>query len=286
MENIVFNRETLKCCGFDRSPLPYEFEVKTPYPINLNKTISEPTNEKIQKVNDNGEYLYKDNIQTITDEFGNEIETYDETIESEKVIEWDEQIVTYRIASEEYTTELQDVIQEDGSIIQEEVQIPVYQEITNVVNVPKTIVKLEPVIIDQMVGRNYTLENGYMNFDYFEVLEAKKQSINNNSLTNLCFFDEDFLNNDLTLSQCSIGDGILIIHPQGSVATPILSLTKSTNIIEIYQESQNSGLIFYINDVEVINSRVKLSNYTDKITIKVVNPTNKNLELYCLGGLI
>ena len=286
MENIVFNRETLKCCGFDRSPLQYEFEVKTPYPINLNKTISEPTNEKIQKVNENDEYLYKDNIQTITDEFGNEIETYDETIESEKVIEWDEQTVIYKITSDEYITELQDVIQEDGSIIQEEVQIPIYQEITNVVNVPKTIVKLEPVMIDQMVNKTYTLENGYMNFDYFEALEAKKQSINNNSLTSLIFFDEDFINNDLILSNCSIGDGILIIHPQGSVSTPLIQLPKSKNIIELYQESQNAGLVFYINDVEVTNGRVKLSNYTDKIIIKVVNPTNKNLELYCLGGLI
>ena len=286
MENIVFNRETLKCCGFDRSPLQYEFEVKTPYPINLNKTISETTNEKIQKVNENDEYLYKDNIQTITDEFGNEIETYDETIESEKVIEWDEQTVIYKITSDEYITELQDVIQEDGSIIQEEVQIPIYQEITNVVNVPKTIVKLEPVMIDQMVGKTYTLENGYMNFDYYEVLEAKKQSINNNSLTNLFFMDEDFLGNDLILNHCSIGDGVVILHPNSSLETPILSLTKSTNIIEIYQESQNAGLIFYINDVEVTNSRVKLSNYTNEINIKVVNPTSKNLELYCLGGLI
>ena len=286
MENIVFNRETLKCCGCDRSPLSYEFEVKTPYPINLNKTISEPTNEKIQKVNDNGEYLYKDNIQITIDEFGNEAEVFDETIETEKAIEWDEQTVTYRIASDEYITELQDVIQEDGSVIQEEIQIPIYQEITNVVNVPKTIVKLEPVMIDQMVGKNYTLENGYMNFDYYEVLEAKKQSINNNSLTNLFFMDEDFLGNDLILNHCSIGDGVVILHPNSSLETPILSLTKSTNIIEIYQESQNAGLIFYINDVEVTNSRVKLSNYTNEINIKVVNPTSKNLELYCLGGLI
>jgi len=285
MENIVFNRETLKCCGFDRSPLQYEFEVKTPYPINLNKTISETTNEKIQKVNENDEYLYKDNIQTITDEFGNEIETYDETIESEKVIEWDEQTVIYKITSDEYITELQDVIQEDGSIIQEEVQIPIYQEITNVVNVPKTIVKLEPVMIDQMVGKTYTLENGYMNFDYYEVLEAKKQSINNNSLTNLCFFDEDFIGSDLTLNNCSIGDGILILH-SGGVVSKTVQLTKFTNIIELYQESQDAGLIFYVNDIEVTNNRVKLPIQVNQITIKVSNQTNKNLELYCLGGLI
>ena len=285
MENIVFNRETLKCCGFDRSPLQYEFEVKTPYPINLNKTISETTNEKIQKVNENDEYLYKDNIQTITDEFGNEIETYDETIESEKVIEWDKQTVTYRIASDEYITELQDVIQEDGSIVQEEVQIIVYQEITNVVNVPKTIVKLEPVMIDGIVGRIYTLENGYMNFDYHEVLEAKKQSINNNSLTNLCFFDEDFIGSDLTLNNCSIGDGILILH-SGGVVSKTVQLTKFTNIIELYQESQDAGLIFYVNDIEVTNNRVKLPIQVNQITIKVSNQTNKNLELYCLGGLI
>ena len=286
MKTILFDRISNKITGIDREKLNFEYSVLLPFPINLNKTISEPTNEKIQKVNDNGEYLYKDNIQITIDEFGNEAEVFDETIESEKAIEWDEQTVTYRIASDEYITELQDVIQEDGSVIQEEIQIPIYQEITNVVNVPKTIVKLEPVMIDQMVGKNYTLENGYMNFDYYEVLEAKIQSINNNSLTNLFFMDEDFLGNDLILNHCSIGDGVVILHPNSSLETPILSLTKSTNIIEIYQESQNAGLIFYINDVEVTNSRVKLSNYTNEINIKVVNPTSKNLELYCLGGLI
>jgi len=284
MENIVFNRETLKCCGFDRSPLQYEFEVKTPYPINLKKTISELTNEKIQKVNENDEYLYKDNIQIAIDEFGNEIETYDETIESEKVIEWDEQTVTYRIASDEYITELQDVIQEDGSIIQEEIQIPIYQEITNAVQVPKIIEKLEPVMIDQMVGKNYTLENGYMNFDYFEVLEAKKLSINNNNLTSIVYMDEDFLGNDLILSNCSIGDGFISIMPNGSVATPIIQLPKFTTIIELYTESHD-GLVFKVNDTLVENNRVKLPTQTDKITISVSNPTNKNLELYCLGGL-
>jgi len=291
MKTILFDRISNKITGIDREKLNFEYSVLLPFPINLNKTISEPTNEKIQKVNDNGEYLYKDNIQTITDEFGNEIETYDETIESEKVIEWDKQTVTYRIASDEYITELQDVIQEDGSIVQEEVQIIVYQEITNVVNVPKTIVKLEPVMIDGIVGRIYTLENGYMNFDYHEVLEAKKQSINNNSLTNLCFFDEDFINNDLILSNCSIGDGILILH-SGGVVSKTVQLPKLTNIIEIYQESQNNGLVFEVNDVQVhfegdtiISSkgRVKLPEYINEITIKVSNPINKNLELYALG---
>ena len=291
MKTILFDRISNKITGIDREKLNFEFEVNLPYPINLNKTISEPTNEKIQKVNDNGEYLYKDNIQITIDEFGNEIESFDETIESEKVIEWDEQTVIYRIATDEYTTELQDVVQEDGLIVQE-VQIPVYQEITNVVNVPKTIVKLKPIMIDQMVGRNYNLENGYMSFDYFEILEAKKLAINNNSLTNLCYFDEDFLGNDLILNNCSIGDGVVILHSGGSLETPLIQLSKLTNIIEIYQESQNNGLVFEVNDVQVhfegdtiISSkgRVKLPEYINEITIKVSNPINKNLELYALG---
>jgi len=284
MKTILLNRSSNKITGIDREKLNFEYSVLLPFSINLNKTISEPTNEKIQKVNENNQYLYKDNIQITTDEFGNKVEVFDETIESEKVIEWDEQTVTYRIASDEYITELQDVIQEDGSIVQEEVQIPVYQEITNVANVPKTIVKLEPVMIDQMVGKTYTLENGYMNFDYYEILEAKKQSINNNSLTSIVYMDEDFLGNDLILSNCSIGDGFISIMPNGSVATPIIQLPKFTTIIELYTESHD-GLVFKVNDTLVENNRVKLPTQTDKITISVSNPTNKNLELYCLGGL-
>jgi len=292
MKTILFDRISNKVKGIDREKFPHEYSVLLPYPINLNKTISESTNEKIQKVNENDEYLYKDNIQIITDEFGNEIETYDETIESEKVIEWDEQTVTYRIASDEYTTELQGLIQEDGSIIQEEVKIPVYQEITNVVNVPKIIVKLEPVMIDQMVGKNYTLENGYMEFD---VLEAKKQSINNNNLLKIVAFDEDFLDSNLNLSQISIGDGVLILHGNNAeLTTSPIQLPKTTNMFQIYLEAQpditvsisgDNGLTFTYFDSK---GKVKLSTPTDNVIVKFTNTAttnNSNREIYCYALL-
>jgi len=279
MKTILFDRISNKITGIDREKLNFEYSVLIPYPITLSKSIQCPTNQQIQKLDQDSNPLFKDNIQ-IDSETGTE--TFDEVTNPTKVISTQTVTNEYRIATDQYTTET--TINEFGE--EEEIQIPIYTTISTSSEIPLETVELEPVLVGEFVNKTYTLENGYMNFDYYEVLEAKKQAINNNSLTSLIFFDEDFINNDLILSNCSIGDGILIIHPQGSVATPILSLTKSTNIIEIYQESQNSGLIFYINDVEVINSRVKLSNYTDKITIKVVNPTNKNLELYCLGGLI
>ena len=76
MKTILFDRISNKITGIDREQLNFEYSVLLPYPINLKKTISELTNEKIQKVNENDEYLYKDNIQIAIDEFGNEIETY------------------------------------------------------------------------------------------------------------------------------------------------------------------------------------------------------------------
>ena len=278
MNNITFNRSTNIVTGLNRSPLPYEFQVLTPFPITLSKSIQESTNQQIQKTNSENQPLFKDNIQT--DEQG--IEIFDEVTKPTKVIST--QMVTneYKIATDQYTSET--IINELGE--EEEIQIPIYTTISTSSEIPLETIELEPVLVEEFITKTYNLENGYMNFDYYEVLEAKKISINNNSLTNLFFMDEDFLGNDLILSNCSIGDGILIIHPQGSVSTPILSLTKSTNIIEIYQESQNAGLIFYINNVEVTNSRVKLPTQVNQITIKVSNPTSKNLELYCLGGLI
>jgi len=281
LNNIVFDRISCQVTGYDRLPQAFEFSVNLPYSISLSKTISELTGNQIQKADSEGLLLFKDNIQT--DEFG--VETYTETTETQVVTEYQTITNTYRIATEETTLELQDVVQPDGSIIQEYVQVPVYEEIITESQIPIEFESLQPIMIDEYVDKIYTLENGYMNFTYEEILEAKQLAINNNNLTNLVYYDEDFLGSELILTQCSIGDGIVVLHSNYSLQTPSIPFSKTTNIIELYIESQD-GLLFEVNDILVEDGRVKLLAPTNEIIIKVSNPTNKNLELYALGGLV
>jgi len=147
------------------------------------------------------------------------------------------------------------------------------------------LVQLEPIMIDEFVDNHYSFAENCTVFTYEEVLQGKIESINNNSLTRLFFYDEDFdLNDELILSNCSTGDGMVVIYSGGSLSTQIINLQNDKNIIELYIESQK-GLVFEVNDIIVTNCRVKLSALTNKIIIKIYNPTNKNLELYALGGL-
>lgn len=277
MQTILFDRSSNKITGIGREKLPYEYSVHVPFDIQLSKTVQESTGQLIQKVNSENQPLYKDEI--VIDEITGE-ESYIEVTTSQKVTAFEIVKNVYKIAVSE---EMVEQVNEFGETVL--VPVPVYEEIVTNSENPISWDDLEQIMIPEIINKTVTLENNMFEFDYEEVLEAKKQAINNNNLLSLCFYDEDFLGNDLVLSGCSIGDGILILHPQGFITTPIITLTKFTSIIGIYQESQNSGLEFYINDIPVIDGRIKLSTNVNEIIIKVSNPTNKNLELYCLGGL-
>ena len=276
MNNITFNRSTNIVTGLNRPSLPYEYQVNLPFSITLSKSIQVPTNQLIQKTNSENLPLYKDEV-TIDEITGEE--SYIETTNSQKVTKYESVTNTYKIVIGE---EMVEQTNEFGEIVL--VPVPIYDEIVTTSEIPIAWDELEPIMIPEVITKTVTFPDQYMEFDYEEVLEAKKLSINNNSLTSLCYYDEDFLGNDLILSNCSIGDGFISIMPNGSVATPIIQLPKFTTIIELYTESHD-GLVFKVNDTLVENNRVKLPTQTDKITISVSNPTNKNLELYCLGGL-
>jgi len=145
------------------------------------------------------------------------------------------------------------------------------------------LVQLEPVMIDEFVDRNYNFADNCTVFTYEEVLGGKIESINNNSLCSLVMYDEDFLESNLILNECHIGDGFVSIKQNGYIEINV-TIPKIANIIDIYQESQ-SGLIITVNDISVTNNRVQLITPTNEISIKVLNPKNKNLELYALGVL-
>ena len=218
MQTILFNRSSNKITGIDREKLNFEYSVNLPYSITLSKSIQESTGQQIQKTNSENQPLFKDNIQT--DEQG--IEIFDEVTNPIKIISTQTVTNEYRIATDQFTTET--TINEFGE--EEEIQIPIYTTISTSSEIPLETVELEPVLVEEFITKTYTLENGYMNFDYYEILEAKKLSINNNNLLKIIAFDEDFLDSDLILDHVSIGDGVLILYPNSSVTTSPIQLPK------------------------------------------------------------
>lgn len=285
MQTILFNRTSNFITGIDREKLPYEYSVLTPFPITLSKSIQESTGQQIQKTNSENQPLFKDNIQ-IDSETG--IETFDEVTNPTKVISTQTVTNEYRIATDQYTSET--IINELGK--EEEIQIPIYTTISTSSEIPLETVELEPVLVEEFVNKTYTLENGYMEFDYEEILEAKKQSINNNNLLKIVAFDEDFLESNLNLSQISVGDGILVLHGNNAeLTTSPIQLQKSTNMFQIYLESQpnitisisgDNGLTFTDFDSK---GKAKLPTPTDNVIIKFTNTSKNNREIYCYALL-
>lgn len=168
MNNIVYDRVTKQIKGYDRDPLPFESEIKIPYPIQLSKTIQESTGNLIQKVNDEGLPLYKKEI--VINAFG-EV-TYTETVDAKTVIEFGTKPNIYRIATNQTTTEMRDVLQLDGTFVSEEVEVPVYDTIAPISEIPIVWEDHEPIIIEETVNRAYTLEQNCYIFSVDEVVEA------------------------------------------------------------------------------------------------------------------
>jgi len=283
LQTILFNRTSNFITGIDREKLPYEYSVLLPFDIQLSKTRQESTGQLIQKVNSENQTLYKDNI--IIDPLTN-VETFDEVTYSEKVISTQTQINTYRIATEEYTTEI--ITDEFGE--EQVIQTPIYTEIQTTSEVPVSWENLDPIMIPEIINKTVTLENNMLAFNYEEVLEAKIQSINNNSLTSICYFDEDFLGNDLILSNCSIGDGILILHGQNAqVGSPLIELPTPKSIIELYIESQPEIEVQVsgdnINFIPFINNSAILPIPSTTLYFKITNTSTSNRELYAIGIL-
>jgi len=283
LQTILFNRSSNKITGIDREKLNFEYSVNLPYSITLSKSIQESTGQQIQKTNSENQPLFKDNIQT--DEQG--IEIFDEVTNPIKIISTQTVTNEYRIATDQFTTET--TINEFGE--EEEIQIPIYTTISTSSEIPLETVELEPVLVEEFITKTYTLENGYMNFDYYEILEAKKLSINNNNLLKIIAFDEDFLDSDLILDHVSIGDGVLILYPNSSVTTSPIQLPKSTNMFQIYLESQpdiiisisgDNGLTFTDFDSK---NKAKLITPTDNVIVKFKNKAINNREIYCYALL-
>ena len=284
----MFNRENRQITRIDTEQvLAFEREIKLPFPITLQKTIQELTGNKIQATNENNEPLYKTAIEI--NETGEE--TFTETTEQNTPTQFESQTVTYKIATDQYTIELVNEIQPDGSILQVEKQIPVYTTITNTIQNPISWVENSPIMIPEIITRTVTIENEYMEFNAEEVTDAKIRSLDANSLTNCVYFSEEMELTGFNSANVSSGNGFAVLHKNGELISHIIPLFKQVSIVEIYLESQEGiiteispdGINFFPINISTNKGRVKLSSYTNKVFIKFTNPTIKNLEIYAIG---
>lgn len=169
MKNIVYDLFTGYIKGIDREPLVAEFSIDLPFPINLFKVVEEKTGNMVQKVNDDGELLFKDDV--MVDEITGE-ESWVEVTNSCKVTGYETVTNTYRVVVGE---EVGEEVDEFGEIV--EVVLPIYQEITTTGEIPIEWEDLEPVMFDEVVNKTYSLEQNPFLFTKDEVLLAKEQSI-------------------------------------------------------------------------------------------------------------
>lgn len=143
--NVLFNRATQMVVGLNRPARPFEFEVVLEGTPQLSKTIQE-VHGQVQKKNDVGQPLYKDNV--MVGELGQE--TFEEVTESRKAISFEDQTFTYR------------TVDEEGN------ETP----ITGTSQVPTAFEDLEPVMVDNVVHGSVSFEANPMHFHHDEVVGA------------------------------------------------------------------------------------------------------------------
>lgn len=173
MKNIIYDRVTHQVKGFDRDPLPFELSLVVPYPIDLRKTVEEPTGKTVQKTDADGNLLYKTNVTY--DDQG--VESFDETSEVRTATKLSPQTNTYKVGTDKTEMVLQDVTQPDGTIIQQEVEVPVYDEIQTIIQVPTEWTEHDPIMIPEVVTKSYTLEENCSLFTSEEVAEMITKTI-------------------------------------------------------------------------------------------------------------
>lgn len=286
MANVLIDRQSLQVKGLNRDPLPFEYEIKLPTELSLQKTIQVSTGNKVQKTNDTEEPLYMDNI--VKDANGN-ITSYDEVTTSQKVIAYTTQTFTYKVPDPTQTTK-ETVTNPDGTT--SEVDVPVMDTISTTSQVPSAWKDLDPVMIDEVIPKAVTLANSCTEFAASEVISGKIAAINNLNLRQVLFFSED-LNEDAVLKGSSqgvhTGQGFIALDPGGFLQTDKIALSSAAETLEVYLESQDSIEVSMSSDsttfVAVQNSTLSFTSEVQEIYLKFTNTASSRREIYAFGIL-
>ncbi|RAV18843.1 hypothetical protein [Paenibacillus contaminans] len=258
MTNVVFNRQDNTVVGLNRPATEFgEYSVQLPYAIELAKPILKIDGER-QKTDGAGQPLYLDGD--------------DEVPESRKSIAWETVTNTYNVVKDDGSTAL----------------------VTTTTQVATEWEELPPIMIPNEVTSYVAFAEAPALFTYDEILFAKIASIKANSTRDLVYFDEDFpldkFSEELSSHAANMGDGFIALHPLGSCRTVKLQLGKSSDVLQIYLESQPDVKVEVgasaSNFVEVVNGIAQLAAPANEVYVRFSNLVDRYREVYAFGILV
>ena len=234
----------------------YEIEVSDDF--NITKTIAVAEGEK-QKTNYLGQLLYKTNEQ--------EAGIFDETIEAKTVTKTEEKQTpnTY--------------YDEDGA------------EHTEIITVNEPIEWIDnaPVMIPNVVEKVISFNQCASEFTALEVIQAKYQSVLDNSACDYIladmFLNEDDVDVTDVLHSANTGVGVLQLLPQGQAKTKPLQLETAAATFQLLDFTADDGVTIYIDDVQFNGTTLALPAAVDTVVVTFKNNTDKlrSVRNYAIG---
>lgn len=288
MEKIIVSRETGKVVGIDRDPMPFEEVIKTPFELNLTKSIVAEVRQR-QKINEEGLPLYMDNI--VVDEQGNVV-SFTETTESRKPVAFETRIVietrlgsdgtipsetpttkemttsntsaespatneseTTTISPDTTTTESAETAPEEPQVTERVIEVTEAGVVVErVVQIPVEFEDLPPVLIEEPVYKTVRFEDDPTLFTYDEVVEAKKRAIDENSLNTLVYYSERLSSEEFDFTDpnhsADMGVGVVTLHGSGQCRTKMINLGQPAQRLEVYLEADPDVSVEVLIDPE------------------------------------
>lgn len=272
MKNVLVDIETGNVVGFDRQPLPFEKAIKVA--DDFNPTIAKQKEEGMkQKTDENGQPIFMDNI-AIDD---GEIVSFDEVTYDKVVTKFEEKEVSYTIVNEKGDKE----------------------KVTNTVQEPVEYRHLDPVLVPNIINYQIQFADHYMETTEHEIVQEKVKHINDNSLSELIYFDEQLsesvFSTELSTHSSDMGVGFVSVHPQGQIRTIKLHLMNGTQTIsvkrvEVYLEAQ-AGITVELgssasNFVPVVNGVATFETPVSEVYVRFKNTAETKREIHAFGLLV
>jgi hypothetical protein len=241
--DINIDRITGKA-SLSSSPLTYIVTVG--YGFTLGKTIIVQDGE-YQKINEDGQLLYLTPMGVET----TEIRTVTKTEPKEVFM---------------------DGTDEEGSSISKPV----------ITNEPVEWVDNKPVMLPIIVDKFITFADSPTEFTVEEILQAKYQTMSDNSSKDHIIADSFINEDDIDLADkdhsANTGVAIMQLLPNGQAKTKPIKLEVSATKFELL-ESIEDGVDVYINGTKFVDNMITLGSAVNSVIIKFMNTTDKPIEV-------
>jgi hypothetical protein len=261
---ILIDSFTGKVAGVNNTPAPSQYEISLPDNFSLTKTIEVTEGEK-QKVNEQGQKLYKTNV--IASEAGEE--TFEETAEEKTATKFEERQVTNKWTDEEGVE---------------------YSE-TVTAQVPVEWLYNQPVMLPNVIQKVVTFAENPYEFDASEVAGKKFELITGELGFTYCYADEFLTEEDLDLEapdhSANTGTKVLELLPNGQCQTAPITLDKEAQDFILYLEADPTIEVQISDDditfVPFANSLATLATPTSEVILRFKNLEAKKAKVEAYG---